>query len=242
MQVKLIAHTPNPEQVIAAAAKMCYSNSGIDNILEGLTPDKIQSFIEQLISIGHESPLEHITFTFAVEGISRVCSHQLVRHRIASYSQKSQRYVDEKMFEYIIPPAIENNPAALGTYLSAMDNIQRYYENISDLLFDSYSANGKMLPKDAKKKAQEDARFVLPNACETKLVMTFNVRSLLNFFNERCCTRAQWEIRALANEVLRQVKEVAPTLFMNAGAKCAKGYCPEGTMSCGKVGTDVKKS
>ncbi len=232
LKVILISHTPNPEKVVAAAAKMCYSNSGAENILDKLDEEKTTKFLEHLTAIGHASPLEHITFTFAVEGVSRSLLAQLTRHRMASYSVKSQRYVEEANYEYIIPPEIEANPQAKALYEKTMADIGIAYEQLTDLLFETHKTT--MDEKAAKKKAIEDARFVLPNACETKLIMTFNARSLLNFFQVRCCNRAQWEIQALADAILWEVRKVAPTIFCNAGPSCVRGACPEGSMSCGK--------
>jgi thymidylate synthase (FAD) len=232
LKVLLISHTPDPQKIVAAAAKMCYSNSGAENILNNLDDDKTSNFLDFLLSLGHESPLEHITFTFAIEGISRALLAQLTRHRMASYSVKSQRYVNEAGFTYITPPEIEKNEAAKELYIKTMQHIENSYNQLSDILFEQHKQN--MDEKKAKKMAIEDARFVLPNACETKLIMTFNARSLLNFFSERCCTRAQWEIREMANEILSLVKEVAPIIFKNAGPKCVRGACPEGEMSCGQ--------
>lgn len=232
VKVNLITHTPEPEKIVAAAAKMCYSNSGSENILDNLSPEKTTKFLNHLMSLGHESPLEHITFTFGVEGVSRSLLAQLTRHRIASYSVKSQRYVEEGHFEFITPPEIEKNEEALKKYNETMDNILKAYNNLTEILFETHK--NTMDEKSARKKAIEDARFVLPNACETKLVMTFNARSLLNFFSERCCERAQWEIRELATQILKIVKKEAPIIFKNAGPKCVRGACPEGSMSCGK--------
>lgn len=232
LKVMLISHSPNPEKVIAAAAKMCYSNSGAENILDKLDEEKTRNFLEHLTAIGHESPLEHISFTFAVEGVSRALLAQLTRHRIASYSVKSQRYVEEAGYTYITPPEILNDLEAKKLYDDTMADIGKAYETLTNVLFEKHKLT--MDEKSAKKKAIEDARFVLPNACETKLIMTFNARSLLNFFQLRCCNRAQWEIRALADEMLWQVRKVAPVIFRYAGPKCVRGACPEGSMSCGK--------
>ena len=232
LKVLLISHTPNPQKIIAAAAKMCYSNSGAETILHNLDDAKTTHFLEFLLSLGHESPLEHITFTFAIEGVSRALLAQLTRHRMASYSVKSQRYVDETGFTYITPPEVEKNEKAKALFDKTMKDIEEAYDKLSELLFEVHKEN--MDDKKALKSAIEDARFVLPNACETKLIMTFNARSLLNFFSERCCTRAQWEIREMANEILRLVKEVAPVVFKKAGPKCIRGNCPEGEMSCGR--------
>ncbi len=241
-KVTLITHTPDPERAVAAAAKLCYSPSSIDDIREGLTDENTASFVDMLASIGHESPLEHISFTFGIEGVSRACTHQLVRHRIASYSQKSQRYVSEGGFEYIVPPEVAAVPEALELYKKAMAEDQEYYEKITAVLKEKHLAamlaegmDEKAASRAAEKKAIEDARFVLPNACETKIVVTMNARSLLNFFRHRCCNRAQWEIREVADEMLRQVSAVAPNIFKKAGASCVRGACPEGKMTCGKA-------
>lgn len=242
MKVKVIAHTPEPEKVISMAAKLCYSSVGVDGIEENLTDESIEKFLNMLINIGHESPLEHVSFTFAVEGISRSCSHQIVRHRIASFSQQSQRYVKLNQFEYIVPPEIDKIEEAKELFIDAMKKDQDSYDKLVDILFEKHynnliknGKNEKEAKRDAEKKAIEDARYVFPNACETKMVFTMNTRSLYNFFNHRCCERAQWEIRALAIEMLRQVREISPILFKNIGPKCIKGPCPEGKMTCGKI-------
>lgn len=226
MKVTLVTHTPNPEQLIACAAKLCYSESDIDSILSGLTSEKSENFINMLSDLGHESPFEHVTFTFAAEGISRACSHQLVRHRIASFSQKSQRYVNESNFSYVTPDAIQKNYAANKIFISTMDQIQKNYDIIKQLLISDGIDT---------KAAQENARSILPNACETSLIFTMNVRSLYNFFKLRCCNRAQDEIRELAWLMLKECIKVSPVLFKNAGPACLKhGICPEGKMTCGK--------
>jgi thymidylate synthase (FAD) len=243
MKVKLIQHTPEPEKLIAAAAKLCYSHVGVEDIMEGLEPQKTDKFLGMLMDIGHESPVEHASFTFAVEGVSRVLTHQLVRHRIGcSYSQQSQRYVKLEQFEYIIPPAIEKVPQAKELFVKAMEADQQTYNSLVEALYKEHyekmTAEGKS-EKQAKAAAEkasiEDARYVFPNACETKIVFTMTARALMNFFSHRCCQRAQWEIRELAEEMLKQVKLVAPTLFKNAGPSCLTAPCPEGAMSCGKI-------
>ena len=243
LKVILLAHTPDQEKVVATAAKLCYSSSDISSLIDGLTEEKTAGFIEMLASIGHESVMEHTSFTFGIEGISRACSHQLVRHRIASYSQKSQRYVNENGFEFITPPEIEALPEAKAEFDRAMENLTSSYEKIADILTASHRArflsegmDEKSATSKARKLANEDVRFVLPNACETKIVVTMNVRSLFNFFEHRCCNRAQWEIRAVAEEMLRLCLEVAPHIFAYAGPSCvATGKCPEGKMTCGKI-------
>ncbi len=242
MKVTLLTHTPDPEKIIAAAAKLCYSESGVENILEGLNEEKTEKFLNMLMSLGHQSPIEHVTFTFGIEGVSRSLLAQITRHRIASYSVKSQRYVKEGMFEYITPPEIASDEKAKELYIKTMEADQKAYDELADILYKKHYADmvaegmdEKAAAKAAEKKAIEDARFVLPNACETKMVVTMNARSLMNFFHHRCCVRAQWEIRDLADEMLRLVKEVAPTLFKKAGPSCVAGPCPEGKMTCGST-------
>ncbi|MDW8800196.1 FAD-dependent thymidylate synthase [Clostridium sp. A1-XYC3] len=239
LKVKLMEYTPNPEKVIASAAKLCYSASGIDQIQENLQDERAEKFLNMLMSYGHESPVEHVSFTFAVEGVSRSLTHQLVRHRIASYSQQSQRYVKLEQFEYIIPPEIEKNSETKEIFISAMKDSQQAYSQLTNILKDKYLKNG-IEPLAAEKMAIEDARYVFPNACETKIIFTMNARSLMNFFRHRCCNRAQWEIRELANEMLIQVKKVAPVLFSKCGPSCVTGMCPEGKMTCGKA-EEVRK-
>lgn len=248
MKVTLLAHTPDPEKIAATAAKLCYSSSDIGSLKDGLTEEKTESFIDMLVSVGHESVMEHVSFTFGIEGISRACSHQLVRHRIASYSQKSQRYVNENGFEFVTPPAIEAESEAKAEFDRMINEISESYSKIADILTESHKkrfiAEGmdeKSASSKARKLANEDARFILPNACETKIVVTMNVRSLFNFFRHRCCNRAQWEIRAVANEMLKLCLQTAPHIFKYAGPSCvSSGKCPEGKMSCGKS-TEIKE-
>ena len=233
MKVKLLAHTPEPEKLIAAAAKNCYSSSNIDNVLEGLTEEKTEHFVNMLSEIGHESP---------IEGVSRSLLAQITRHRMASFSVQSQRYVREKGFEYVLPPEIDKIPAAREKFIQAMEDDQRTYEELTAALMEGYLKElleqgipEKAARSRAEKHAIEDARYVLPNACATRIVMTANARSLKNFFRLRCCNRAQWEIRALAEEMYKQVYAVAPTLFGHCGPACVDGVCTEGKMSCGKA-------
>ncbi len=226
MRVKLLRYTPDGEKLISSAAKLCYSPVGVEEIEEGLTEENIEKFLNRLVSMGHESPIEHISFTFAVEGVSRSLTHQLVRHRLASYSQQSQRYVREDQFAYIIPREIEKIGEAKKLYIRQMEEDQATYDKLVDLLME----NGR-----DEKQAIEDARYVLPNGAETKIVLTMNARSLMHFFRLRTCERAQREIRDMAVEMLRQVKEVYPIIFKNAGPSCLGGPCPEGKMTCGKI-------
>jgi thymidylate synthase (FAD) len=248
MKVKIIQHTPEPEKLVASAAKLCYSPVGVENIMDGLDEEKVDKFLSMLMDLGHASPVEHVVFTFGVEGVSRVLTHQLVRHRVGcSYSQQSQRYVKLEQFEYIIPPEIERIPAAKERFIRTMEEDQRAYNEIAEMLrqehLKKYLAEGKTEKQArimAEKTAIEDARYVFPNACETKIVFTMSARALMNFFRQRCCNRAQWEIREMAEEMLRQVKSVAPILFKNAGPGCVADKCPEGAMSCGKM-NEVKE-
>jgi thymidylate synthase (FAD) len=242
LNVKLIAHTPEPEKIVASAAKLCYSKVGVDEIMDNLSEEKAEKFLDMLMDLGHESPIEHVSFTFAVEGVSRTLTHQLVRHRLASYSQQSQRYVRLEQFQYIIPTSIEAIPEAKELFIKTMEEQQRAYDELSAMLLEKHTqrliAEGhdeKKAVRLAEKMAIEDARYVFPNACETKIVITMNARSLMNFFRHRCCNRAQWEIRKMADEMLREVRKVAPTLFKHSGPSCLAKVCPEGAMTCGKI-------
>ena len=241
MTVQLIAYTPQPEKVVAAAAKLCYSDSHIAGLLDGLDDEKTARFLNMLSDLGHASPIEHASFTFGIEGVSRSLLAQITRHRIASFSVQSQRYVRLDDFRYVVPPAIEAAPEAKAAFLTSMEQDARNYLDLARKLEEGHAARlmAEGLPeKEARRKAEkmanEDARFVLPNACETKMVVTMNARSLCNFFRLRCCERAQWEIRALADEMLRLVYPVAPHLFRTAGPGCLEGPCPEGKMCCGR--------
>lgn len=217
MEIWLIKHTPDPDQTVAVSARLCYSDSAVKDIYKNMNEEEVKSLIKKLKDVGHTSPMEHINFTFGIEGISRALSHQLVRHRIASYSQKSQRYVSEIGFEYITPPTINENEEAKKLYEQTMKTLQESYNKLSE-----------KVPK-------EDARYILPNSCETKLVASFNARSLMNFFQLRCCSRAQWEIRELAWRMLEKVKEVSPYVFEDVGAECdMTKRCTEGKKSCGR--------
>ncbi len=219
MEVKLLRHTPEPEKTVAMSARLCYSPIGAAQLEEKMTDEQAAKLVRKLVSMGHFSTLEHVTFTFAIEGVSRVLTHQLVRHRIASYSQQSQRYVKEHNFETIMPPTIAARPEAKEKFNRLMQDIQDLYNEYTEMGIPA-----------------EDARYVLPNAAETKIVCTFNVRSLMNFFSLRCCTRAQWEIRQLAEKMLAECKKIAPVLFENAGPTCvSEGVCHEGEMSCGRL-------
>jgi thymidylate synthase (FAD) len=216
LSVSLISYTPDPEKVIANACLVCYSSKELGFQNKELTDDKISKIINNVIKRGHTSVLEHANFTFAIEGISRACSHQLVRHRIASYSQQSQRFVDFEGFSYVIPPEIKNKPEMKKVFKDEIENLHKIYIT---------------LRKSGISK--EDARFILPNASTTKLILTMNARSLLNFFKLRTCNRAQWEIRILAREMLGRIIKIAPALFKDAGPPCRIHKCLEGELSCG---------
>ncbi len=234
LKVTLLTHTPEPQKIMAAAAKLCYARADIDTVMDGLTPEKTESFIEMLSGLGHESPMEHMSFTFGIENVSRSLLAQITRHRHASFSVQSQRYVKELDFEFITPPQIAENPEASRLYNKTMKDIAESYNRLADML-KARLTEGGMDEKAAEKKAIEDARYVLPNACTTKMIVTMNARALLNFFKLRCCNRAQWEIRELATQMLTLVKKVAPTVFENAGPSCLRGGCSEGRMSCGEA-------
>lgn len=218
MFVQLLTHTPEPEKIVAAAARLCYSDAGIDDLLSA--PVEQQSrLIEKILGLGHFSVLEHVSFSFGLEGLSRACSHQLVRHRLASFSQQSQRYVaNDSQFAAVEPPSLQQYPELQQRYQALFSDIHQLY---SDLLEAGVPA--------------EDARFVLPNAAETKLVMTMNARELHHFFSLRCCRRAQWEIRDMAKQMLLLCRQSAPLLFTKAGPGCLRGACPEGKMCCGEA-------
>ena len=217
-KVKLLAFTPEPEKTVAAAARLCYSEQSAGELLQEFSPEQVKRFLEKLVALGHYSPFEHASFTFAVDGVSRALSHQLVRHRIGvSFSQKSQRYVKETQFEYVKPGSVAQDPVLSGEFDGLMRLLQEKYQ---DMLAAGIPA--------------EDARYILPNAAATNLVITMNARSLLHFFSLRCCVRAQWEIRVLACEMRRLVKKAAPLLFAKAGPSCvSQGFCSEGVMGCG---------
>ncbi|SDL26726.1 FAD-dependent thymidylate synthase [Natronincola ferrireducens] len=270
LKLKLLAYTPNPDAVVAKGGKLCYYPGGIEELEEDLTEEKIGKFVSMLAEMEHESPLEHAVFTFGIEGVSRSLTHQLVRHRLASYSQKSQRYVREGSFEYVVPNDIKNNQEAKKTFIKAMEDAQSAYDKITEELLAEKIKGFYLKKKETAKEEEKDllkeieeldnkgiihhcrshfkrecsaleklaienARAVLPNACETKIIVTMNARVLLHFFKKRCCNRAQEEIRVLATEMLRLAKSVAPNIFRHAGPACVYEGCPEGNMTCGEV-------
>lgn len=231
MKVTLLTHTPEPERVIATAARLCYSADDVETIMDEMRYNDAEKQIKLLQSIGHESPIEHVSFTFAIEGVSRSLLAQITRHRIASFSVRSQRYVKVED-AFVVPDEIAIDEDAFPYFETAIATAKECYQQISNILTKYYVETG-MNAKAAEKKAIEDARYVLPNACCTSMIVTMNARELLHFFRLRCCNRAQWEIREVADEMLRLCQEVAPTLFDGAGTPCVSGKCPEGRMSCG---------
>lgn len=217
MDVRLLTHTTDPERAIATAARLCYSPVGAAELVETMSDEAVRRVLKTIIMSGHTSALEHASYTFAIDGVSRAMTHQLVRHRMASYNQQSQRYVtytDQPTF--VTPPSIAADPA-----------VAEAFEAASRSAFDAYRA---LLEAGIP---AEDARYILPNAAETKIVVTMNVRELLHFFELRCCKRAQWEIRELALRMLELAEPTAPYIFMDAGASCRRGPCREGKMTCG---------
>lgn len=247
MKVELLTYTPDADKLVAAAARLCYAKSDIDTLMQSLTPEKVESFLKLLEQLGHESPIEHVSFTFGIEGVSRALLAQITRHRIASFSVQSQRYVSKASFEYILPPEIAACPEAKAEFIAAMEEDARHYESLRAILLEKHYAAFLAEGKDektarsmAEKKANEDARFVLPNACDTRMIVTMNARELRHFFRLRCCNRAQWEIRALACEMLKLARTAAPLLFGKAGPACLYGPCAEGSYSCGKI-TQVRE-
>ncbi|MEN3185899.1 MAG: FAD-dependent thymidylate synthase [Atribacterota bacterium] len=213
MDVSLVTWTPEPEITIALAARTCYST----NPPQEIAVEKARQLIRELLHRGHESILEHASFTFRIEGISRVASHQLVRHRLASYAQQSQRYVSLEVSDFVCPPIVEENPQAKSLYWEVVQRCKEAY--------------GKLLALGIPK---EDARYIIPQGMTTNLVFTANARELLHVFRLRLCNRAQWEIRELCLRMLAIVQGKAPAVFEFAGPPCVDGICPEGEKSCGQ--------
>lgn len=258
MNLKLIAHTENPEKVIALAGKLCYSEATIEELEEGLTQEVIEKFVNKIFDLNHQSVLEHVSFTFAVEGISRISEQQLTRHRMASYSIKSGRYTNNSNAKFHKSNDIIDDEYISGIFDEASDKCLEVYNLIAEELIYNYCKeylednkiehdynqtmkeffynNGfKKEYNSFTKKAYENARMILPNSLETKIIFTMNLRSLVNFFEHRCCQRAQEEIRELAFQMLSMLQKEFPLLFKRLGAPCKTlGYCPEGNMQCDK--------
>ncbi|MDR2866106.1 MAG: FAD-dependent thymidylate synthase [Methanomassiliicoccaceae archaeon] len=221
MIVKLLAHTVNADKICASAGNSCYSERPSHELMDdGEDPERILS---KIVGMGHHSVVEHATFTFSVQGVSRALTHQLVRHRVASFSQQSQRYVSLKEPTYVIPETIREDPEALSVYTRMMDSIWESYRKLCDRV------------------PAEDARYILPNGTTTNITITMNARELLHFFSLRTCNRAQREIRDMADMMLMICRDVSPVVFRNAGPPCIRGPCPEGKLSCGKPRTELKK-
>ena len=225
LRVQLVRHTYNPQELVALGARLCYAGGTLDSLVEKISGNDQEAFVQKVMGMGHDSVLEHASFSFLVEGVSRVLLAQLTRHRIASFSVQSQRYVSyQSGFGYIVPPAIRAlGDEAVAEYEGQMAQMQQWYEGWQQKL------------GNAGEKSNEDARFVLPGACETRVLFTMNVRELRHFFALRMCNRAQWEIRAMAQQMFEQVYPVAPAIFADAGPACISGPCPEGGRSCGRM-------
>lgn len=217
MLVKLLNFTPEPEKTVTIAARLCYSASTIDELEDKVKGASHEKFLGRILKMGHTSVLEHASFTFGVEGISRATSHQLVRHRIASYSQQSQRYVRLEKPEYVTPPSISCDKGKKRRFDAMVRSCYRLYQRLSE---EGVKA--------------EDARFLLPNAACTKIIVTMNARELIHFFRLRCCERAQWEIRDMATLMLGLAKKEARFIFKESGPACVRGACGEGEMTCGR--------
>jgi thymidylate synthase (FAD) len=215
MKVKLLRYTADPELLCGAAALTSTRSGNPSEIFESIDLERARQTIKRVTGYGHMSVIEHASFTFSIEEVSRALTHQLVRHRIASYTQQSQRYVTyDTLKKYVTPPTIVQNPEAKKIFDETLESISAAYKKLLEM----------GIPK-------EDARYILPNAAKTNIVVTMNARELRHFFNLRCCARSQWELREVAMEMLRQVKKVAPALFENAGPTCVElGFCPEGKM------------
>lgn len=227
-KAELIRYTSSPEATIAAAARLCYSQESAFDIIHTSENKDNAKYIGMLLNLNHLSPFEHASFTFSITGVSRALLAQITRHRIASFSVRSQRYVSESEFNYIIPPAIEKlGTQAVKKYESQMAQMLEWYKEWQNAL------------GGAGESSNEDARFVLPNACETQMILSMNARELMHFFTLRCCNRAQWEIRSVAWQMLEQVLTVAPNVFSKCGPDCLSKACPEGKKTCGKI-SEVK--
>ena len=217
MQVELLYHTPDPERAVATAARLCYAPVGASELMESLSEERIRKVLKTILTSGHLSTLEHASYTFAIDGVSRALTHQLVRHRLASFNQQSQRYVKfADGLDVVKPASIADNEEA-----------SRLFDEMVEKTVEAYQA---FLEAGVP---AEDARYILPNAAESKIVVTMNIRELLHFFSLRCCNRAQWEIRELAWKMLELARPTAPFIFADAGPGCVRGACPEGKMTCG---------
>ena len=225
MKVHLLSYTKDAERLCAAAGRSCYSKKSASKLLEEVDPERAGNMISEITGLGHHSVIEHASYTFSIEGVSRALTHQLVRHRIASFSQQSQRYVSIKEPSYVTPPTVAKDEELKEKFDSAMSAAWLAYRVL------------------VEKVPAEDARYVLPNACATNITVTMNARELWHFLSLRTCSRAQWEIREVAEEMLKLLKEASPLIFSEAGPPCVRGPCPEGKLSCGKPRKrDLKKT
>jgi thymidylate synthase (FAD) len=222
IRVSLINHTPEPERSVALAGRLCYAAISVEDLKKNLTQAEVNRLVKLFLSSGHWSAIEHTSFTFAVEGVSRVCTHQLVRHRLASYNQQSQRYVKFDDYDFVIPSTLVESGFEAKFAEQAAASFKLYREMVEAGV------------------PAEDARYILPQAGETKIVITMNARELWHFFTLRCCRRAQWEIRKMACLMLLEAQKVAPILFEKAGSSCLRGPCPEGKFSCGKPAKSIQ--
>lgn len=225
LSVTLLQNTPDPDRAVAIAGRLCYAPVSAAELKHEMSDEDVAKLVGILVRSGHHSALEHASFTFAVDGVSRACTHQLVRHRLASYNQQSQRYVNFGSADsFVVPPSVGANPEAEAVFLKAMDQARAAYDKLVDIGL----GEGR-----TRESAQEDARFVLPNATETKIVVTMNARELRHFFQVRCCRRSQWEINALAWRMRAILRAISPHLSEGTGPNCLYGVCGEGKMTCG---------
>jgi len=223
VRVTLLSYTKDAERLCASAAHSCYSDKPASELMDDWDEKKGQRWLGNPLASGHHSVIEHASFTFSIEGASRALTHQLVRHRLASFSQQSQRYVSMEDADYVLPDSIARDEEAARRFRELMEHIWEEYRFLSE-----------RVPK-------EDARYVLPNACTTNITVTMNARELWHFFELRCCNRAQWELRAVADEMLRLAREASPLIFSKAGPPCvSRGRCPEGKMTCGRPRTELR--
>ena len=232
LKVMLLRATPDPDEVVALGARLCYAQADLETLRERVETSDQKKYIAGVMERGHLSVTEHASFTFAVEGVSRALLAQMTRHRIASFSVQSQRYVSmADGFDFVVPPSISAlGEAEEAEFIRQMETMHSWYKEWQDKL------------GGAKEKSNEDARFVLPNACATRLLVTMNARELMHFFELRCCNRAQWEIREMARQMLCECRRAAPALFADAGPACLHGACPEGRASCGQAKAVKEKS
>ena len=222
LAVTLLTHTPEPDRAVAAAGRLCYAPVSAAELTEQMTDGDVARLVRGLVASGHHSALEHATFTFAVDGVSRACTHQLVRHRVASYNQQSQRYVNFSHTDsFVVPPSVAANAAAELVFLRAMDQAREAYDQLVELGL----AEGR-----SRESVQEDARFVLPNAAPTNFHVMVNFAEMLHICDLRLCVRAQWEIRRMVAMMRAEIKHVLPEIAVFLQPKCGEnrmGYCDE---------------